>query len=422
MAGELKVTTTLNKPNLPVTSTQQLAYVLIEILPTETVAQVRMPLNFGFVLDHSGSMSGAKIEQLRDAVRLAIDRMADQDLVSLVVFNDHSDVIVESEPAADRGKLRRQVDRIHAGGGTAISKGMKKGLKEIEKGLAADRVNRMLLLTDGQTFGDEKECVELATDAGKKGIPVFALGLGEDWNEELLDEIAAASGGTSDFVAQPDEIVPLFTQTVQRTQQTVVQNAQLMVRMVAGVVPRQVWQVVPTIANLGYQPISDRDVQVALGEIEAKVGKALLVELLIPPRQPGKYRVAQTEVEYDVPATGVVDEKIRHDILINFTQDANEAKQYDANVMNIVEKVTAFKLQTRALEEAKAGNVAGATQKLRAAATRLLDLGEEELANAALQEADNLEKKGQMSAAGTKKLRYETRKLTQKLVEEEAEK
>ncbi len=422
MAGELKVTTTLNKPNLPVTSTQQLAYVLIEMLPTETVAQVRMPLNFGFVLDHSGSMSGAKIEQLRDAVRLAIDRMADQDLVSLVVFNDHSDVIVESEPAADRGKLRRQVDRIHAGGGTAISKGMKKGLKEIEKGLAADRVNRMLLLTDGQTFGDEKECVELATDAGKKGIPVFALGLGEDWNEELLDEIAAASGGTSDFVAQPDEIVPLFTQTVQRTQQTVVQNAQLMVRMVAGVVPRQVWQVVPTIANLGYQPISDRDVQVALGEIEAKVGKALLVELLIPPRQPGKYRVAQTEVEYDVPATGVVDEKIRHDILINFTQDANEAKQYDANVMNIVEKVTAFKLQTRALEEAKAGNVAGATQKLRAAATRLLDLGEEELANAALQEADNLEKKGQMSAAGTKKLRYETRKLTQKLVEEEAEK
>ena len=423
MAGEVQVTTTLNKPNLPVTSTQQLAYVLIEILPTESVAQVRMPLNFGFVLDHSGSMSGAKIEQLREAVRLALDQMADQDLVSLVVFNDHSDVIVESEAAADRDKLKKQVERIHAGGGTAISKGMRKGLKEIEKGLAPNRVNRMLLLTDGQTFGDEKECLELATDAGQKGIPVYALGLGADWNEELLDQIAASSGGASDFVAQPDEIVPLFTQTVQRTQQTVVQNAQLTVRLVAGVAPRQVWQVVPTIANLGYQPISDRDVQVGLGEVEAKVGKALLIELLIPPRQPGKYRVAQTEVEYDVPAAGVVDEKVRNDILINFTQDANEARQYDANVMNIVEKVTAFKLQTRALEEAKAGNVAGATQKLRAAATRLLDLGEEDLANAALQEADNLEKKGEMSAAGTKKLRYETRKLTQKLVEdEEAEK
>ena len=61
------------------------------------------------------------------------------------------------------------------------------------------------------------------------------------------------------------------------------------------------------------------------------------------------------------------------------------------------------------------GNIVGATQKLRAAATRLLDLGEIELAQAAQQEADNLEQSGQMSAGGTKKLRYQTRKLTQRL-------
>jgi Ca-activated chloride channel family protein len=82
--------------------------------------------------------------------------------------------------------------------------------------------------------------------------------------------------------------------------------------------------------------------------------------------------------------------------------------------MNLVEKVTAHKLQTRALTEADAGNIAAATRKLRAAATRLLDLGEEELARSALSEAQNLEQQGQMSAAGTRKLRYETRKLTRK--------
>ena len=87
---------------------------------------------------------------------------------------------------------------------------------------------------------------------------------------------------------------------------------------------------------------------------------------------------------------------------------------YDPGIMNLVEKVTAFKLQTRALDEAKAGNIAGATQKLRAAATRLLELGEADLAEAAQQEANNLEQSGQMSASGTKKLRYQTRKLTQK--------
>ena len=77
--------------------------------------------------------------------------------------------------------------------------------------------------------------------------------------------------------------------------------------------------------------------------------------------------------------------------------------------------MTAFKLQTRALEEAKLGNVEGASQKLRAAATRLLEMGEEELGRAALEEAEHLEKTGQMTAHGTKKLRYETRKLTQRL-------
>ena len=83
--------------------------------------------------------------------------------------------------------------------------------------------------------------------------------------------------------------------------------------------------------------------------------------------------------------------------------------------MSIVEKVTAHKLQTRALDEAAAGNIAGATQKLRAAATRLLELGEEELAQTAMDEAERLERGESLSARGTKKLRYETRKLTQKL-------
>ena len=85
--------------------------------------------------------------------------------------------------------------------------------------------------------------------------------------------------------------------------------------------------------------------------------------------------------------------------------------------MNIVEKVSAYDLQTRALAQAAQGDVPGATQKLRAAATRLLDMGEQELAQAALTEADNLEKQGSMSSSGTKKLRYETRKLTRRLID-----
>jgi Ca-activated chloride channel family protein len=415
MANELTLTCRLNKAHLPVMNTQQLVYVLIDAAPGAGVAQVQMPLNLSLVLDKSGSMQGKKIQNLRAAAKLVVDRLGPQDTISIVAFSDRKYLIAESQPVTDKEALKQKIDRIRDGGGTAISGGMGQGLAELDKTLAPDAVSRMLLLTDGQTFGDEKQCKKLGKKAGDKGIVVNSLGLGDDWNEELLDKIAEASGGVADFIDSPDKIVEFFERAVQSMQDTVVQNAQMVLRLANGVTPRQVWQVLPMISNLGYRPLSDRDVQVALGEMEKGQPRSLLVEMLIGPRPAGTYRIAQAEVIYDVPGLGLADEKVKADILLDFTADAIQAKKYDAEVMNIVEKVTAFKLQTRALEEAKMGNVAGASQTLRAAATRLLELGEEDLAQSAMDEADNLEKSGEMSSYGTKKLRYQTRKLTQRL-------
>ena len=415
MANDVTLTCRMNKASLPVMNTQQLAYVLIDAVPGEGMAQVQMPLNLSLVLDKSGSMSGKKIQNLRQAAKLVVDRLGPEDTISIVAFSDRKYLIAESQQVVDQEDLKKKIDRIRDGGGTAISGGMGQGLAELDKALSPDRVSRMLLLTDGQTFGDEKQCLKLGKKAGESGVVVNALGLGDDWNEDLLDEIAEASGGVADFIDSPDSIVSFFEQAVKSMQDTVVQNAQLILRLASGVTPRQVWQVLPMISNLGYRPLSDRDVQVTLGELEKGQPRSLLVELLISPRPAGTYRVAQAEISYDVPGLKLVGEKVKTDIMLDFSADALRAKQYDAGVMNIVEKVTAFKLQTRALEEAKMGNVAGASQKLRAAATRLLEMGEDELAQSALEEADNLEQRGQMSSRGTKKLRYETRKLTQRL-------
>ena len=413
MPGEVQLTVQTNKMTFPATGGQQLAYVLIEAMPTEAVANVQMPLNFGLVLDHSGSMSGVKLANLKEAAKLAVDRMGPQDLVSIVVFDDKVKVIAPSQPVTDPAGLKRQIERIRDGGGTEMSRGIRKGLEELRKGLSPGKVSRMLLLTDGETFGDEDVCHRLASEAGGEGIPITALGLGEEWNEQLLDDIAGASNGTSDFVpeGQPDAILRTFEACVRTAQATVVQNAEMILRLVLGVMPRAVWRVTPLIAKLGHRALSDRDVQVTLGDMDREQGQSVLIEMLIPPRQPGTYRIAQAEVSYDVAATGLVGEKAKTDIILGFTADPAQAMQINPYVMNIVEKVTAHKLQTRALDEAAVGNIAGATQKLRAAATRLLELGEEKLAQTAMEEAERLEQGKGLSAAGTKKLRYETRKL-----------
>jgi Ca-activated chloride channel family protein len=417
MGGEVQLTVQTNKDTFPATGGQQLTYVLIEAMPTGVVADVKMPLNFSLVLDHSGSMSGTKLDNLKEAAKLAVDQMGPQDLLSIVIFDDKVKVVAPSQPVSDGRGLKEQVDDIRAGGGTAISRGMKEGLQELRKGVGPDRVSRMLLLTDGETFGDEDVCRRLAADAGGEGIPIVALGLGEEWNEQLLDDIADAAGGTSDFIpeGQPDVILRTFERQVQAAQATVVQNAELILRLVGGMMPRAVWRVTPMIAKLGHRALSDRDVQITLGDMERGQGQSVLVEMLVPPRQPGSNRIAQAEVSYDVPATGATDEKVKADVVLNFTADPALASQGNPYVLNIIEKVTAHKLQTRALDEAAVGNIVGATQKLRAAATRLLELGEDDLAQTALDEAKRLEEGEGLSSGGTKKLRYETRKLTQKL-------
>jgi Ca-activated chloride channel family protein len=359
-------------------------------------------------------MEGPKIKSLRQAAKNAIDLLDPDDHVSIIAFSDQVYTIASSTPATDKDALKSKIDRIRDGGGTAMSGGIRRGMSELEKGLSPDRLSRMLLLTDGQTFGDEEQCVELAAEMGTKEIVMHALGLGEDWNEDLLDQVAEASGGGADFIETADELSDYFQDAVKRMQATVVQNAQLILRLTNGVVPRQVWRVLPIIENLGYQPLSDEDVQVKLGEVDKDQGSALLVELLISPRPEGRFRIAQAEVNYDVPALSLVGEKAKTDVMVDFTSDPLKSKQYDAATMNLVEKVTAFKLQTRALNAAKMGDTEGASRQLRAAATRLLQVGEEKLAQAALDEAQNLEEKGEMTSSGTKKLRYSTRKLTRK--------
>lgn len=417
MANELNLTVTLNKPSVPVTSTQQLIYLLIETKPNEVISRTRMPMNLGFVLDRSGSMKGDKIKRLKEAMSLAVGRLNPDDRVSVTIFNDSARVVARNDTLSKQRNLEDQIRRLQAGGGTQMSRGMSLGLREVYRHWNEGWANQLILLTDGQTYGDEAQCLKLAKEAGEHHIAIQALGLGDEWNESLLDQVGSLSGGDADLIESADEVVPLFTQTVERSQQAVVRDAAMTLRLVSDVAPRQVWQVTPVISNLGYQPLGEHDVQVSLGDVDAVEGKAVLVELLIPPRRAGRYRVAQAEVRGEIPAQQTSGTSVRQDVVLDYTQDAAQANRYDSRVMNIVEKVTVYRLQTRALEEARMGDVAGATRKLRAAATRLLELGEPQLAEAAQEEASNLEQSGQMTSMGTKKLRYQTRKLTQRLPE-----
>jgi Ca-activated chloride channel family protein len=175
----------------------------------------------------------------------------------------------------------------------------------------------------------------------------------------------------------------------------------------ADVTLRRAHRASPTIAHIAANPDA-----IDLGDLEQGQSPAVLLELVVPPRPAGGYRLAQVALHARSTASGGVRETVdQRDVLARYTERPSEAGQTDAHLMSVIQRVSAFKLQDQALEEAGRGNIAGATRRLRMAGERLIEMGQEDLGQTMLTEAERMEKEGQMSAAGTKKLRYGTRKL-----------
>ncbi len=412
MKNELNVRCIMSKDTLPVTGSEQVVYTLVDIKAGSKTAFGAMAANFALVLDRSGSMDGEKMENVKEAVGYVVDHLSDRDLVSVTIFDDQVETLISNQPAKNRDEIKTKLATVIARGGTQISDGLKAGLEEAKKGYATDRVNRILLLTDGQTWDDEDACLKLADEAGNQGIAVTSVGIGEEWNEKLLLQIAERSRGNSHWIQNPIAILDAFQQEVEGMQSVAAMNLKVTVRMSPGVRPAKAYVTVPMIADVTEKAVHDGTVAMDLGALDGKKGQAVLIEARVPAQKAGWLRLGQVEVTYDMPSQGVQTKSIKADLFVTFTADSAAATKVRAEVMNLVEKVSAFKLQTRALTEAEAGNIAAATQKLQAAATMLLNLGENELAETAEKEILGLKKTGALTAAGTKKLEYGTRKLT----------
>lgn len=411
---ELNIRSIVSRDSLLATRAEQAIFALVDIKPVNTVFGT-MPANINLVLDRSGSMDGENMDNLKEAVGYVVDHLSDGDLVSITIFDDQVETLIPSQPAKNRDEIKRTLASVIARGGTQISDGLKAGLAEARKGYAKNRVNRILLLTDGKTWDDEGACLKLAEEAGKEGIAIASIGIGDEWNEKLLLQLAEGSHGNSHWIESPISILDAFRQEVKGMQSVAATNLRVLVRMSPGVKPAKVYAAVPMISDVSKKAVSGSVVAADLGSLDGTKGQTVLIEARIAPQKEGRFRLGQVEVTYDVPSQGAKGLSMRSDLFVTFTADAAAAEKVNAEVMNLAEKVTAFKLQTRALTEAEAGNIAAATQKLQAAATVFLNMGEEDLANAAEQEILSLKKTGSLTAAGTKKLEYGTRKLTQSL-------
>src|SRR5580700_8746447 len=209
----------------------------------------RLPLNVGVVIDRSGSMyDERRLEFVTEAVKFLADNLTPDDKISIVVFADEAKVIITPEASRDKSAVNKAIDNIDLldiGGGTKMALGMKAAIDEVKKNLSSDRLNRVLVLTDGQTY-EETACLELA-EKNRDQISFSTMGVGVEFNEKLLQRIAQDSNGKYHFIGDPAEIPQIFEDELEGLRSVSVRNGRIEVTLSQGVQVREAFRASPEI-------------------------------------------------------------------------------------------------------------------------------------------------------------------------------
>jgi Ca-activated chloride channel family protein len=387
-------------------------YLLLETMPRES-SEARLPLNLGIVLDRSGSMYDEKrLDYVNEAVKYLIDQLGPQDRAAVVAFADKAAVIATAEQLQnDKARVKRDVDDIdllEIGGGTQMALGMEAALAEVEKHYSSSRLNRLLILTDGQTY-EERKCLDLARKQHGR-ISCSTLGVGVDFNEKLLMEMAEVSGANYHFISDPATIPGLFSKELIGLRNVALTNARMEVRLSAGVELKEAFRASPQIYPFkNVTPNAERVLSLSLGDIEAGMATSALLVLVLPPRKPGRIRIAQASLFYDLPDAPSQQETTES--VVMYTLDRAVLGKSNAYVMNLVDQVSIAKIQSQAEEAATSGNMDKATRLLGNAIAGTQRLGNTK-ATQALVSLQNEMKKTQSLASRAAKTQLLTAQAT----------
>jgi Ca-activated chloride channel family protein len=193
---------------------EQTIDLLVRITPPKVEREgKRRRLNLSLALDRSGSMEGEKIARAREAASYCIDQLLPDDRVSLVIFDDVVEVLVPSQMAEGKEAIKERISRITARNSTALHQAWVRGGIEVSEHLMEGGVNRVILITDGLANVGETNVDRIVSQAGElaeRGVSTSTVGIGRDFNEDLLIPMAERGRGNAWHVAEPKDMERIF--------------------------------------------------------------------------------------------------------------------------------------------------------------------------------------------------------------------
>ncbi len=275
----------------------------LEGLPASTRV-ARRPLNLSVVLDRSGSMRGAKLEQARQAAEMLVDRMGPDDIFSLVIYDTEVEVLIPPQRiAGNTERFRQKIRRIEPGGSTALYHGVETGGRQLAEFYEAENINRVLLLSDGIANvgpSSNREIARLGQRLATDGLSVTTIGLGHDYNEDLMTALAEAGDANYYYVADVEGLPRVFEDELGELQSVVARRLVLEIEFPEGVEPLEI---------LGRpETIVDRRGKVVFGTLAAEQNREIFVACRVDSAfaREAARPVVQARLQYAAPDRGEI--------------------------------------------------------------------------------------------------------------------
>jgi Ca-activated chloride channel homolog len=385
----------------------QLIYVLMEIShPDNLQALPALPMNLCLVLDRSTSMKGVNIDVVKDTAIQIMRKMKPQDIFSVIAFSDRARVIIPASRRTDLSKLEASIHMLQPSGGTEILSGLEMGFNEIILNVHYARINHIILLTDGRTYGDEDKCINLAHRASEQGVGISGLGIGSEWNDRFLDDMASCTGGSSMYVSRSQDIQKTLLDKFALLRSAYAEEIRMDFKIPEGIELRYAFRLQPEVGVLSFES------PMMLGPIIGKSSLRILMEFVVQPQAVQQKTVTLFDGKLSVTLTD--EHSTARPIPIRLIRPAANEASMDIPPTEIVEalsRLKLYRLQEQARLEVTAGEYDQASEHLNRLATHLLAQGERGLARTALLEAENIQQNKSFSQQGQKEIKYGTRAL-----------
>jgi len=324
----------------------------------------RPPLNLAVVLDKSGSMTGAKLEKTKQAAMLLVDRLAPNDIFSLVIFSDHAQVLIPAQKVEDKDALKEKIQGIEADGSTALYAGVTMGADQIQEYFSSKRINRVILLSDGLANvgpSSPRQLRRLGSDLAERGISVTTIGVGDDYNEDLMAGLAEASDANYYYVQDTEKLPEIFARELGGLLAVAARDVRIEIICPDGVKP------------LGFigraEKFESQRATVNLNQFTAGQDRYLFLRCLVNGDKP---EVARVNVNYKDELGDGSDQSASGMVKVGFTGDqADSDKSVNGTVVAEKALMLTAVAKEEAIAQADAGNYQQAATILKAQSAAL---------------------------------------------------